>query len=480
MENWLTKRVLLSPNQKALVYQEQSWTFSELQKEVLKVASQLNQLDVLKKAPIAVLGGNSAKLYFLILALQQLGHPIVFLNHRLTANEITHQLKDAKVAKVVYQEEFTDSIEGLDLLWQEKALSFRQLKKLPEKECVPISEFDLDEVTSIMYTSGTTGLPKGVQQTFNNHWWSAMGSALNLGLSEKDSWLCPVPLFHISGFSIMMRSLIYGMPVYLFATFDEEEINRYLISGEGKMISVVSVMLKRLLVNLGAKNYHPDFRCLLLGGGPIDVGTLTMCQQHGIPVIQSYGMTETASQVVALNMQMAEEKIGSSGLPLFPVELKIVTENQEKCAPYEHGEILLKAPNITKGYLHQPAFKKTDWFHTGDVGYLDQDGYLFIVSRLTDIIISGGENIYPAEVEHVLLEFPGVQDVAVIGIQDADWEQVPVAYVVLSEGQIVDQEQMKAFCRIKLAHYKIPKKFMILKELPRNAAGKIMRHKLIK
>lgn len=479
MENWLTKRVLLTPKQTALVYQGESWSFQELQEEVFHRMHQLNSLALSKKARIAVLGSNSAELFFLIHALQQLGHPIVFLNHRLTALEMEHQLKDAEPEKVIYQDAFSGKIAQLASSWQEQSLSFTDVASLPKVVCDPIVSFDLETVTTIMYTSGTTGAPKGVQQTFTNHWWSAMGSALNLGLSDKDSWLCPVPLFHISGFSIMMRSLIYGIPVYLFATFDEEEINRYLISGEGTIISVVSVMLKRLLENLGTRRYHSNFRCMLLGGGPIDEMTLANCQKNDIPVIQSYGMTETASQVVALNFKMAKQKLGSSGLPLFPVELKIADENEQQVKPYEHGEILLKAPNITRGYLHQAERKVEDWFHTGDIGYLDEEGYLFVVSRLADIIISGGENIYPAEVEQVLLAYSGICDAAVVGVQDKVWDQIPVAYLVLEVGANLDTEALREFCETKLARYKIPKKFIVIRELPRNAAGKIMRHQLV-
>ncbi len=477
MENWLTKRVLLSPHKPALVFDNKTLTFGELQKDVLQTAAKLKTLGIEEMTKVAILGKNNATFYVLILALQQLGATIIFLNNRLTTRELSYQIEDANCQLTLYDSTYSAKTKDFP---KEQTYSFGQIETLTPMDFQPVLTFDLNQVTTIMYTSGTTGRPKGVQQTFNNHWWSAIGSALNLGLSDKDSWLCAVPLFHISGFSIMMRSLIYGIPVYLMEHFEAPTINHYLKNGECTIISVVSVMLKRLVADLEEAHYHPDFRCMLLGGGPIDPQTLETCVKKEIPVIQSYGMTETASQVVALNSQVATAKIGSSGLPLFPVELKISKEGAEICVPYEKGEIYLKAPNITIGYLNQPEFPLDSWFKTGDIGYLDDEGYLFVVDRLKDLIISGGENIYPSEIEHCLLEHTAIKEVVVVGEEDQIWDQIPVAYLVFEKDQLVDFTKIQEFCQEKLASYKLPKKYYELSELPRNAAGKIMRHQLIK
>ncbi|WP_317914511.1 o-succinylbenzoate--CoA ligase [Carnobacterium maltaromaticum] len=480
MENWLTKRVHLTPEKTALVFKQKKWSFAELQVEVNQRAKRLLTLSYPEGSRIGVLGSNSPELYFTILALQQMGHTIVFLNHRLTSYEMEQQLIDATVAGVLYQASFVGKIKQLSIHLQECSHSFQQVTELQEQtNFKPVPDFDLKKVTTIMYTSGTTGQAKGVQQTFDNHWWSAIGSVLNLGLTDEDSWLCPVPLFHISGFSIMMRSLIYGMPVYLFEKFDEKEINQTLLSGAGSIISVVSVMLKRLLVDLGNRHYPPQFRCMLLGGGPIDSGTLTNCQKLGIPVIQSYGMTETASQVVALSNDMAVKKSGSAGLPLFPVQLEVVMPSHEVCLPYQHGEVRIKAPNVTVGYLNQPRRSETEWFYTGDIGYLDNDGYLYIVSRLADLIISGGENIYPSEVEQVLMAHPSINDVAIVGKKDTQWEQVPIAFLVLEQDHELDIPELIHFCQSQLAQYKIPKEYKVVSQLPRNASGKVLRRNLV-
>lgn len=471
LTNWLEKRVRLSPKRTALVFDGKQETFSEIYDAVQKVAGQLASFGVRDGMFVALLGKNDRDTFLMIHALQQLGAKTVFLNNRLTATEMGYQIRDARVERCLYAADFADVM--ANAAGDVRAVAFAEVMMAESSGVTQtISHFPMETVASIMYTSGTTGKPKGVMQTFGNHWWSATGSMLNLGLQEGDSWLCAVPIFHISGLSILMRSVIYGIPVYLEEHFDAKRVDQFLCSGEVTIISVVTTMVQRLL-DTYTKTYHPKFRCMLLGGGPASKTILESCFAKSIPLIQSFGMTETASQIVTLPPEDALQKIGASGKPLFPAEVKI--SNQD--------EILLKGPNITAGYLHneaatQAAFDTNGWFRTGDIGYLDQDGFLFVQERRSDLIISGGENIYPTEIEHVLLEYPTVLEVAVVAKQDDKWGEVPVAFLVTSEE--TSEEQLHQFCEERLAKYKIPHQFHFLKELPKTASQKIQRHKLKK
>ncbi|WP_187998699.1 o-succinylbenzoate--CoA ligase [Listeria marthii] len=461
MTNWLQKRVRLSPNETALVFEGKEETFAEISEAVERIAGKLFARGIRKDEMVALLGKNDRMTFLLIHALQQLGAVTLFLNNRLTKKEIAFQLANAEVQQVIMADSFADKVAT--------GISYTELQQTDYIAPALIEIWDLSRVASVMYTSGTTGQPKGVMQTYENHWWSAVASALNLGLTEKDSWLCAVPIFHISGLSIMMRSVIYGIPVYLEEHFDEEKITQLLESGQVSTISVVTSMLERLLKIHGG-SYHPNLRTVLLGGGPASKTVLEICKQRDIPIVQSFGMTETASQIVTLPPKDALTKIGSSGKALFPAEVKIADD----------GEILLKGPSITPGYLHNDAATNAafvdGWFKTGDIGYLDEEGFLFVLERRSDLIISGGENIYPTEIEHVIATYEAVKEVAVVGKSDDKWGSVPVAFIVAE--QIFDETELRTICQTNLASFKIPKQITIVDNLPKTASGKIQRNKL--
>lgn len=471
LTNWLEKRVRLSPKRTALVFDGKQETFSEIYDAVQKVAGQLAYFGVRDGMFVALLGKNDRDTFLMIHALQQLGAKTVFLNNRLTATEMGYQIRDARVERCLYAADFADVM--ANAAGDVRAVAFTEVMMAESSGVTQaVSQFAMETVASIMYTSGTTGKPKGVMQTFGNHWWSATGSMLNLGLQEGDTWLCAVPIFHISGLSILMRSVIYGIPVYLEEHFDAKRVDQFLRSGEVTIISVVTTMVQRLL-DTYTKSYHPKFRCMLLGGGPASKTILESCFAKGIPLIQSFGMTETASQIVTLPPEDALQKIGASGKPLFPAEVKISDQD----------EILLKGPNITAGYLHneattQAAFDADGWFKTGDMGYIDEDGFLFVLERRSDLIISGGENIYPSEIEHILIAHPNIKEAAVIGIANDRWGEVPVAFIVAST--TISGENIQQFCEQHLAKYKIPHSFYFLDKLPKTASQKVQRHQLKK
>ncbi len=474
MQNWLTKQADLFPERMALFYRGQSWTFAELKKEVEKICGHLASLEINSNKRVAILPGNTAASYMTILAIQQIGLQTGLLNFRLSNDELQSQLVDAGLQNVLID----DSLKSRFKEGQKLNVSCLFISELESLKIVPpqiVEDFPNQKIASIMYTSGTTGKAHGVLQTYGNHFYSAVGSAFNLGFDPEDQWLCVVPIFHISGFSIMMRSLVYGMGVVLLSHFDPENVTKLLSSHAISLVSVVPLMLKQLLRLYPKDGYQNSFRAFLLGGEPIDQNTLDICLRKGIKVIQSYGMTETCSQVVALNFQDAARKIGSVGKALFPVQLRIADD--------QTNEVQLKGSNLAKGYLNddqrfKSKFTGDGWFKTGDVGLIDEEGFLFIKGRLDEMFISGGENIFPNEIENVYAKLTGIKEIGIIGISDRKWGKVPCAFIVPASSKLPDQEELLSYGRRHLAHYKVPKKFIFVDNLPHTASGKLQHSKL--
>ncbi|HSJ36665.1 MAG TPA: o-succinylbenzoate--CoA ligase, partial [Planococcus sp. (in: firmicutes)] len=399
------------------------------------------------------------------------GCEMVMLNERLSEKELDYQLTDSEAAFLLVDEELQKRIDF------DNKILFSEVRNAPAIEFVPAREWKKDRTISIMYTSGTTGYPKGVRQTAENHFSSAVSSALNIGISPEDVWLCVMPLFHISGFSILMRSLVYGMGVQLHPKFDAESCANELGAGTVTHMSVVAVTLERVLNVLETElmDVSPKFKSMLAGGGPVPVSYIERAEKFGISVLQTYGMTETSSQTTTLQPADAKRKIGSSGKPLFLYQIKI----GDDAAVLEKGEIQIRGPQVTPGYIGKYAEREVQeegWFPTGDIGYVDEEGFLFVVDRRSDLIVSGGENIYPAEIEKVLLGHPAIREVGVCGMADQQWGEVPAAFVVLNEG--VSMESLREFLKEQIAGYKIPKLIREVEALPRNASNKVLRREL--
>jgi len=470
--NWILQRANLTPNRIGLTFEGKRWTFEEIKEISFERAKQLAALGIEKGSRVAILGENDSNTIFVMYGCMHLQCEMVILNRKLSQSELAYQIDDAQVTNVLVNDN--------DLALIPENVNFLLFSEIENSGCEAIEiskEWTVDQTVSIMYTSGTTGFPKGVRQTVENHQSNALASVLNIGLSEKDVWLCAVPLFHISGFSILVRSLLYGNEVKLYRKFDSESIAKDIAYGRITHISLVAVMLERILHVLEQHEMKasPSFKLILAGGGPVPIDYLRRAEERGMKVLQTYGMTETSSQTATLPAEDALRKIGSAGKPLFFNQIKILGAE----GPYQEGEICIRGPHVTPGYVGRFENKPSTedgWLHTGDIGYLDEEGYLYVVDRRSDLIISGGENIYPAEVENVLMGHPAVKEAGVCGVEDATWGQVPVAFVVLK--QAVSTDEIIDYCHVHLAKYKVPKQVHIVDSLPRNASNKLMRRKL--
>jgi O-succinylbenzoic acid--CoA ligase len=301
-----------------------------------------------------------------------------------------------------------------------------------------------------MHTSGTTAAPKPVALTHGNFLASALGSAVALGLDPAERWLCAMPLAHVGGLSILIRSTVYATTVVLHERFDTQAVLRELMSRERRitMVSLVPTMLARLL-EAGLRE-PPTLRWALLGGGPAPAPLLERAAAAGVPVATTYGMTEACSQIATF------------GWPLHGVD--VLTRD---------GEVLVRGPIVAPGSLAQDG-----WLHTGDLGELDDRGRLVITGRKADTIISGGENVAPAEVEAVLLEHPAVADAGVFARADDEWGEAVIAAVVLRDGESLDVNALRAHCAARLAGFKVPKAFEARRHLPRTESGKLLRRQL--
>jgi O-succinylbenzoic acid--CoA ligase len=325
----------------------------------------------------------------------------------------------------------------------------------PEADVGIRGEPDPDATWVVIHTSGTTSTPKPVELTYANFRASAAAAAENLPVGPGDRWLCPLPLFHVGGLSILTRSAIYGSCAILHERFDVDAVRESLESGEATLVSLVATMLRRLRV--AGLERAPALRAALVGGGPVPRDLLEWGAEVGLPLLQTYGMTETCSQI-------ATAGAASSYARLLPrVEVRIG----------EGGEILVRGPMVSPG-----ALSGDGWLHTGDRGSLDGDGFLHVEGRIKDTIVTGGENVAAAEVEEALLAHPAVADAAVVGRPDAEWGEAVTAFVVIEQGAAPSDAELTAHCRERLAGYKVPRAVHRVAELPRTESGKVLRGRL--
>lgn len=477
--DWLRKRASLTPAAPAVILGGATVTWADLDARVDQVAEALLVRGVGAGDRIAVLLPNGLPFVELVHAVPRAGAVLVPLNTRLSPSELAWQIDDAG-ARLVLHDDMTAPLAA-----DTAATSSAELAHVAETRVAgarpPARENgDLGRLHSIIYTSGTTGRPKGATLTFGNHLWSAIGSALNLGIDPDDRLLACLPMFHVGGLAVLLRSAIYGNATVVHESFEPERVNSAIDSGV-TVVSVVASMLSRMLEARGDVPYPRTLKAVLLGGGPAPRPLLEACAERGVPVVQTYGLTEAASQVATLAPADALRKLGSAGIPLFPTEICIDCDGG-KAAPGDAGEILVRGATVSPGYWGRPdetaEALRGGWLHTGDVGTLDDEGYLYVLDRRDDLIVSGGENVYPAEIEAVLLSHGAVAEAGVYGVDDDRWGSVPAASVVLHPGANVTADELIGHCRERLAKYKAPVSVRFVDALPRTAAGKLQRRLL--
>ncbi len=477
--NWLERQITARPDAVAVVEGPAQLTYKQLGERVSRTAAALKAAGVSHGSRVATLMANSIQHVVAIHAVAWAGATLVPINPRLSDDEISWLLNDASADMLVIDHGSSDR--ELDL----ENTKFVQVEELTFSLDSNAAAVDPAGIATLIYTSGTTGVPKPVPLTWANHSASATASAFNLGLNQQDNWLCCLPLCHIGGLAIVYRSAIYGTALTLTERFETDEVAEIIAAGQVTLASFVPTMLRRLWFD------HEGFtdqlasgrlRAVLLGGGPADRETLEMSAKHNMPVYQTYGLTEAASQVTTMPPAQAIGKLGSAGIPVHGADVMIRDKEGEPLEANETGLIFIRGPMVTSGYLDRPAENarrfEGPWFDTGDFGYMDEDGFLWVVARRDDLIVTGGENVYPAEVESVLLSHPSVGECAVFGIPDKEWGQKVAAAVVLDED--ATEDQLIAFCRDRLASFKLPRKWYFMSELPRTASGKIRRTELRK
>jgi O-succinylbenzoic acid--CoA ligase len=477
--DWLRRRASLTPSAPAVLTDAAETSWAELDSSADRAAATLVETGVREGDRVGVLIPNGLPFVELVHAVPRAGAILVPLNTRLAAAEIAWQINDAGV-RIVLHDDVTASPAAAAASSSDATLAHVSALGAAVGHSQPRNDDDLSRVHSIIYTSGTMGRPKGAMLTFGNHLWSAIGSALNLGFDPSDRLLACLPMFHVGGLAVLLRSVIYGNTAVVQVSFDPHRANEA-IDGGVTVVSVVASMLSRMLEERGDAPYPPTLRAVLLGGGPAPRPLLEACAARGVPVVQTYGLTEAASQVATLAPADALRKLGSAGKPLFPTELRIESEEKES-PPGQAGEILIRGATISPGYWGRPdesaAALRGGWFHTGDIGRLDDEGCLYVLDRRDDLIVSGGENVYPAEVEAVLLSHPAVDEAGVYGVPEDRWGSAPAASVVTRRGAAVTADELIAYCRGRLAKYKVPVAVRIVESLPRTAAGKLQRRLL--
>ena len=507
--HWLDRRTDLHAAKAALIDGDRTLSYGALRSRAAGLAGGLARLGVKRGDRIAVLSVNRAEYIEVIFAAARLGAIVVPLNWRLTAAELAFLIQDSEPKVLVVDPGLRSLAEPLRAQPEVRvmehwvalddgpaafpwATSYDALAGTPEQ--VPTGRFE--DPLLIMYTSGTTGRPKGAVLAQAGQLWNSLNIGFAVGLGSDDVTLNMLPMFHSGGIGLFtLPSLHVGATAVLLRKFEPDAVVAAIADHQVTAMFGVPAIYLALLQHEGfqrAALSRVRFSC---GGAPCPVTIIETFRDRGLLFQQGYGLTETAPTLTLIPAADAFRKIGSVGKASIHSELRVVDDERHDVPPGATGEVWTRGPNLFLGYWRRPeataeAFVRpvepvTDadgyagwWFRTGDLARIDDEGFIYIVDRQKDMIISGGENIYPAEVEDVLYRHPAIAEVAVIGVPDARWGEVPKAVVVVKPGQTLSYDELRTFCEGRVARYKIPKSMAAVDVLPRNAAGKVLKRVL--
>jgi fatty-acyl-CoA synthase len=484
------------PDKVAIICEGRRSTFRELKKRSDCLAHALQCRGITKGSTAAILSRNSIEYVEIICALMRIGAIGVPLNHRLTADEIEQFLKHSAAHILFYeaalQELVPTAVEGLQQVFSigehqtSGAVTYDELFSAANStfDFTPINE---DDPSFILYTAGTTGKPKGVVLTHRNQIWNTLNYTAALAFNPHDIELASTPLFHASTLGRVFTYIFNGVMFILTSTFDPQECLKIIEDQTVTSITQAPTMYQMMLNVFDKKKFNTDsVTRVVSGASSLPVSTKQQLKNlfPNAGIFDLYGITEAGPGVSILTTADFYKKIESVGKPMLSVEVKIQDEFNEDTPVGYIGEILCRGPNIMQGYFRDPESTANamqgEWFKTGDLGWRDDDGFLYLAGRKKEIIISGGTNIYPGEIEEVLMQHPAVQDAAVIGVEDELWGERVLAVIVTKQDNNCTSQQLIRFCKERLAGFKCPKSVVFTKQIPRNAAQKVMKEELKK
>jgi O-succinylbenzoic acid--CoA ligase len=436
----------------------------------LPVVSFLKDEGIKEGDRVAIYGNNNIDFVINVLALWQISAVPVPINTRLTENEISEQINLTQCGFILVSDELKNEFKNTSI--KQIKYPFEQNIKLTQPSRLNL---DAEDTAAIIFTSGSSSKPKGVELSFNSFYQSAVIGNQLLRHMNSDRWLASLPFYHVGGFSIITRALLFSVPIIIPDSISADELISSIEKFHPTLISLVSTQLKRIVERKIKPN--PEMKICLLGGGFSNNELIEEAINLGWPIVKVYGSTETSSFITALLTEEFNFKPNSSGKPLPPNTISIQDENGNELKPFEVGEVVVITPALMKGYAGSST-KPVEEYRTGDIGFIDDEGYLFIETRRNDLIVSGGENINTVEVENTILIHTDVIEVCVVGIENKEWGQIVSAAVVLKEKSILTENELKNFLKDKLASFKIPKQIIFVNQLPKSQLGKILREKV--